>query len=73
MAKKARKAVQRGNRRTKKVHWLWPFWPLVPMTDELIDAGVELARARGEFWSEAFYAAGEVLEDWRDKVSRQSS
>jgi hypothetical protein len=72
MAKKRRKG-QRANQRSKKVRWLWPFWPLVPVTQDQLNAGMALAKARGEFWSKSFDAMGDILKDWSDRVGRSSS
>jgi hypothetical protein len=75
MAKK-RKRRSSSTQRSRKAYWLWPFWPLVPVSSKQLAAAKKLAEARGQFWSESFNAVGEAIgklsEEW-SKASRQSS
>jgi hypothetical protein len=65
---KNRKTRPRGTQGSQKTYWLWPFWPLVPVSLKQLAAAKKLAEARGEFWSESFNALGRAIgklsEEW---------
>jgi hypothetical protein len=66
MAKK-RKTRPRGSQGSQ-TYWLWPFWPLVPVSKKQLAAAKKLVEARGEFWSESFsslsHAIGKISQEW---------
>lgn len=66
MAKKRRTYSDRN--RASYVPWPWLFWPLAPLSEEQLDAGAELARARGKFWQESFEAMAGMVEDWKKAI-----
>ena len=67
MAKK-RKTRSSSTQRSQKTYWLWPFWPLIPVSEKQLSAAKKLVEARGEFWSESFNALGRAIgklsEEW---------
>jgi hypothetical protein len=67
MAKK-RKTRSSSTQRSQKTYWLWPFWPLIPVSEKQLSAAKKLVEARGEFWSESFgalsHAIGKISQEW---------
>jgi hypothetical protein len=66
MAKK-RKTSSSSAQKSQKTYWLWPYWPLVPVSQKQLTAAKKLVEARGEFWSESFQALSQAI----DKMSRE--
>jgi hypothetical protein len=68
MAKNRRKTKPRGSQGSQTTYWLWPFWPLVPVSRKQLTAAKKLVEARGEFWSESFsalsQAIGKISQEW---------
>ena len=67
MAKYRKKTKPRGSQGSQTTYWLWPFWPLVPVSQKQLTAAKKLVEARGEFWSESLYALSQAI----GKMSRE--